>query len=235
MPVVDCANCGEETEKSNYKIERNNHLFCSRECYHDFGRPDMQGENNPNPAKEKVEVTCETCGDAFEVYPYRADDARFCSSECDGEFKKQMTGEDAYAWEGAKEEYECENCGETFKNYPYHDTAHCSDECYRETLKERYAGEGNPVWRGGRVRNYGPNWQEQRQKAVERDDHACQDCGKHADEMDRAPDVHHKKRLGWFKEEYDAPEWYRKGNAVDNLVTLCQRCHARREKLGESR
>jgi len=87
------------------------------------------------------------------------------------------------------------------------------------------AGENNPVWRGGWEWNYGPNWDDQREKAIERDDHECQRCGKHADEMPRSPDVHHQKRLGWFREEYDAPEWWERGNRLENLVTLCAECH----------
>lgn len=235
MPDVECDNCGDMTYKRPAKIERNDHQFCSTECYHDFGRPDMQGENNPNH-KEKVTLSCEVCGDAFEVYPYRADDARFCSSECNADYNRGRTGEDHPQWEGGIPEHTCQNCGETFERYDSKgkDCEYCSKDCYREASEEIFAGDGNPVWRGGRVENYGPNWDDQREKALERDGRTCQDCGKHADEMDRSPHVHHKKRLGWFKEEYDAPEWYRKGNAVDNLVTLCPTCHANREGLGQS-
>jgi 5-methylcytosine-specific restriction endonuclease McrA len=127
-----------------------------------------------------------------------------------------QSGKGTPAWKGAKNTYTCENCGSEFKEYPYvNDNKYCSESCYREAAEELFVGENNPAWRGGRVDNYGPNWGE--------------DCGKDVHEMDRSPDVHHKKRLGWFKEEYDAPEWYEKGNRLENLVTLCQRCHAKRE------
>lgn len=235
MPEVECDNCGQMTYKKPVNIEQNDHVFCSRDCYHEFGRPDMRGEKNPtNPETEKVAVMCENCGDTFEVYPYREDSARFCSRDCKDDFLAGRTGEEAPRWEGAKETFVCDNCGDEFDEYPYrNDGRFCSESCYREAAKEIFAGSGNPVWRGGRVENYGPNWQDRRKKALERDGYACQDCGQHADEMDRSPDVHHKTRLGWFKEEYDAPEWYEKGNRLENLVTLCQRCHADREGLGE--
>lgn len=230
MPEVECDNCGEITSKSQYKIDRNENLFCSQNCYHDFGRPDMEGEKNPNRSTGKIAVECEQCGDMFDVYPYREDSARFCSRECSDEYKKGITGEDHARWKGNKETYTCEQCGGRFEEYPYRNSRkYCSEGCYRKAAKYLFAGENNPVWRGGRVDNYGPNWQDQRMKVLERDGHTCQECGKHADDMERSPDIHHKKRLGWFKEEYDAPEWWGKGNRVANLVTLCMSCHLEKE------
>lgn len=230
MVEVDCDNCGETTDKRLAKIERNDHVFCSRECYHDFGRPDMEGENNPsNPAKEMVTISCEMCDDEFEVHPYRADSARFCSRDCKDENLAGQTGKGTPAWVGAKVTGECKYCGEEFKAYSYYSRDFCSKQCFREWSQDGFAGEGNPVWRGGYDGYYGSNWDQQREKALERDEYTCQECGKHADEMDQSPHIHHKKRLGWFKEEYDAPEWYEKANVVDNLETLCAACHMAKE------
>jgi hypothetical protein len=230
MPDVECDNCGEMHHKKPSKIEDRENVFCSRECYHEFGRPDMRGENNPHHTG-KVTLECEWCGDSFKVYPYRAEDARFCSSECDGKFKEGVTGKDHSKWKGGIPKHNCKNCGDTFWRYKTKgsDCNYCSKECYLQASEEIFAGDGNPAWRGGYYTYYGPNWDEQRQSALERDDYRCQDCGKHADEMDRSPDVHHKKRLGWFKEEYDAPECYERANKIENLVTLCPSCHMSRE------
>lgn len=227
VPVVNCDYCGDEFEQSEYKLDRNDNQFCSTDCYRDWRQEDWKPDGWKGG---KVEKACEQCGDSFEVYPYRADSARFCSRECSDKSMAGKTGEQTPAWEDAKEQFTCENCGETFTEYPYrNDRKYCSKSCYREASQEIFSGENNPVWRGGRPDYYGPNWEQQRQAALERDHYCCQDCGKHADEMDRSPDVHHKKRLGWFREEYDAPDWWEKANRVANLVTLCPSCHKKRE------
>jgi 5-methylcytosine-specific restriction endonuclease McrA len=229
MPEVDCANCGTTLERPPHKIENNERHFCDQDCYHEFGRADLRGENHHFHKGGKVELTCAECGDSFKVYPHREDTARYCSRECSDASLEGETGEGTPAWEGAKVQFTCKECSETFKDLPQREREYCSEECYREAAQELFAGEDNPVWRGGWEHYYGPNWDEQRQKAIERDDHRCQDCGKHADEMNRSPDVHHKTRLGWFKEEYDRPEWWEKANELGNLVTLCQSCHKERE------
>ena len=223
---VECDNCGETTDKRPAKVEENDHVFCSRECYYDFGRPDMQGENNPNPKKEKVGVECVQCGDIFEVYPYRKETASFCSRECKDKHQSTVTGEDAPNYRGQTKTFECQQCGGKFERYVRkNDCIYCSKECYQEASKEMFKGEANPVWRGGYDGYYGPNWKEQRQAALERDNYECQDCG----DQSEGNHVHHKKRMGWFKEEYESPQWYLRANKLENLVTLCPSCHMQRE------
>lgn len=227
VPLVNCDYCGEEFEQPQHKIDRNDNQFCSQDCYHDWRSEDWEP---PNWNGGKVDVECENCGDGFEVYPYRADSARFCSRKCKDGYMAGKTGEDTPAWNGSKETFNCKICGCDFEEYPYrNDREYCSEGCYREASKELFKGDNNPVWRGGWEWYYGANWDEQRKSAIDRDCQTCQDCGKHANEMDRSPDVHHKKRIGWFKEEYDEPEWWKKANRLDNLVTLCPSCHKKRE------
>ena len=220
---VECDNCGETFDKKPAKVERSDRDFCSRDCYDDFGHPGNNGDS-------RVEKTCETCGETYKVYPYRADDSRYCGRKCADKGDYQVTGEDHGMWKGEELQYTCETCGDEFRRHGHvKNVRFCSEECYNRAKSGMVSGEDNPVWRGGWEWYYGANWDEQRAAAIERDDHRCQDCLKPEHKMDRQPDVHHKKRLGWFKEEYDEPTWWELGNRLANLVTLCRECHQKRE------
>jgi len=218
---VECDNCGDTTDKKPAKVKRNDHNFCSTDCYHTWKANDWESPLS----KEKVLVECEHCACSFRVHEYRQDSARFCSKECVGQNLTTLDPEDTPAYKGATIDYDCLNCGDTFRDLEIRNREYCSKSCYREASKELFAGENNPVWRGGWDWYYGPNWDEQREKAIERDNHECQRCGAPESDMDRSPDVHHIKRIGWFKEEYERPDWWVRGNKLENLVTLCRQCH----------
>jgi len=192
----------------------------------------MAGENHYDYKGGEVELTCENCGDSYEVAPYREDSSRFCSKDCQKSGQEHPVGEDHPRYNGGKRQTFCENCGESFGYYKRQDgdkQRFCCQGCYDEAKQEMYKGEGNPVWRGGYAKYYGGNWDEQREAALERDDYTCQRCGVEASELDSSLHVHHKKRLGWFREEYDAPLWWQEANRLDNLVSLCPSCHKKVE------
>jgi DEAD/DEAH box helicase domain-containing protein len=67
---------------------------------------------------------------------------------------------------------------------------------------------------------YGPNWEQQRRRARERDRFRCQVCG--APEQGRAHDVHHKT-------PFRTLAGYLQANQLSNLITLCPACHQRAE------
>jgi len=220
---VECDNCGDVFDKSPAKVERSDRDFCCRDCYDEFGHPGNNGDS-------RVEKTCDNCGETYKVYPCRADEARYCSRECADSGDYHLTGEDHGMWKGEELEYTCETCGTEFRRHGHiKNVRFCSKECYNAAKPDMVSGEDNPVWRGGWHHYYGANWDEQRAAAIERDDNTCQDCGVSGDELDRSLDVHHKKRIGWFREEYDAPEWWERANRLENLVSLCPSCHKKRE------
>lgn len=84
----------------------------------------------------------------------------------------------------------------------------------------RLIGKNNPRWRGGYEPFYGPDWREQRKKALERDKHICQICG--SPETTYKHDVHHIKP---YRESKD--------NSLSNLITLCRPCHLKIENGGK--
>lgn len=96
-----------------------------------------------------------------------------------------------------------------------------------------------------RPNDYGPNWQSQRQKALQRDNYRCRMCGA-ADSgvsgsvADGGADgrgqrgqglhVHHVRPFREFGYAPGRNENYLQANRVENLVTLCAACHRRAEE-----
>jgi len=79
---------------------------------------------------------------------------------------------------------------------------------HRSIETEFKSGELNPHWKGGTEHYRGEDWEEQRKKALERDNSTCQRCG------DATDTVHHI-----------IPYSESENNSLDNLISLCKRCH----------
>jgi hypothetical protein len=87
------------------------------------------------------------------------------------------------------------------------------------------AGKNHPNWKGGYEPYYGPNWYEQRRRALERDDYSCQACGVTKQELGQNPDVHHITPFREFVDD-DGNADYEAANDLDNLMAVCRSCHA---------
>lgn len=175
--------------------------------------PGLRGKKNPS-WKEKVELTCPACGQKFKVVPSRKESRKYCSTEC--KYKN---------WSGKPEnkiKINCDWCGKEFERIPAkagrrnHDF--CSKECYHKWQSRHMSGENNYRWKGGGNLYYGPNWERQKRKALKRDNHTCQRC--EADENGMKLHVHHIVPFRKF-----GTEDYKKANRLENLITLCRKCH----------
>lgn len=84
-----------------------------------------------------VEIDCDTCDETFEVDPYRADTARFCSNDCRATWQSgEYEGSGGPNYQGKKETFECKYCGDNFEEWPsQNSTTYCSSECYRQWQK----------------------------------------------------------------------------------------------------
>jgi len=204
-----CESCGDTFLVKPYRQESAG--YCSREC---VTRGTIAGWNK----KERVEVTCERCGDTYEVLPRLEDKTRYCSNSCK---------------HGERPTVECEYCGEEYDvaKYEKDKTRYCSLNCRNKAFQTRFSGKNSPVWSGGDVGYYGPNWFPQRREARIKYQSRCQGCGKTPIDTGRELSVHHIKPMRFYKENYDAPEWWQKANRLENLVPLCNNCHKRWEGL----
>lgn len=152
-------------------------------------------------------VKCEECGIEFEVYPYRSDSASYCSKSCKNEAAKDRV------------ERECDECGSTVIRVPSQDELSPLTFCDRDCKFDYFSGERNPNWNGGSgTRYYGKDWEEQRKKAIERDNYTCQICG----DKESLLHVHHRNPFNDFDDHTEA-------NELSNLKTLCAKCHGELE------
>jgi len=79
------------------------------------------------------------------------------------------------------------------------------------------------------VASRGANWAEQRERARARDGYRCRLCG--APERDgRQHHAHHLEPFRSFQGRPELSQREAEANALDNLVTLCDACHARVER-----
>jgi len=175
-----------------------------------------------------VEYECDYCGSKNRGKRAEVESGHsFCDRDCMAKFRsEQYSGEDHPRWNGGLVELKCEICGDTYKVKQTRSdkSKFCSSQCFGEYFSDEYSRENHYNWKGGISFYRGRNWKAQRQKARERDNHTCQLCGKTKEQNGQALSVHHKTPIREFvtNEECD----YEQANALKNLVTLCNSCHA---------
>src|SRR4030067_1047660 len=210
--------------------------YCSRACV-----------SRARSERIKVKLSCIICGQIFFIRPC-AHHRKTCSYECKRIYLKQI-----YTSQEMKEmakvrgikvsksmlgkpnlkrrkpliEKSCLFCGKTFQisnkngNHRKEIRRFCSTDCWYEYIREDQLR--HPGWRGGYEPYYGPNWNIQRNKARQRDNYLCQDCGVSEPVIGQELDVHHINPFRLFGIKH-----YQKANKINNLITLCKSCHAKR-------
>jgi DNA-directed RNA polymerase subunit RPC12/RpoP len=226
---IQCDYCGDTRQVLKCNSDPNTRDFCDGDCRSAFMSDFMTGENNPSWDGGKTTIECEWCGDRFDVTPAAVERTQYCSKGCYGNAMSARKTEQTPNYQGGRAEVKCKNCSELFnvKQARVDVATYCSTECMAEGYKE-ITGEDHPAWEGGTIDYYGPNWQEQRRKALERDNYTCQDCGVGKDEYEWI-DVHHIQPLSNFSGE-GRPD-YERANRLGNLVTLCRPCHRKWEGM----
>lgn len=121
--------------------------------------------------------------------------------------------------------------------YAIADQLDCAPSTVHDWLKRHFIetrtvgsqpGELHHRWEGGAEPYYGENWYRKRRSALIRDQYRCQRCGitdpEHRNEQSFGLDIHHIEPLRSF----DSPE---EANRLDNLLTLCRKCHSRVDSI----
>jgi len=153
--------------------------------------------------QDRADRICQNpeCGKSFVAKPSRveAGGALYCSRAC-LEAVQNVTRR-------------CPVCGKDFTKMASNKGVYCSLKCMGFD-KRSIGGPKDTSYRG-------PNWVQQRQKALERDNFVCQLC---PNERGLLVNVHHKTPYHNFPS-------YKLANVLSNLTTLCSSCHGREESL----
>lgn len=224
LPNRECAHCGSGFYCPYEK------KYCSEGCRDEA--ISHTGEDNPNYSGAKKRTSCEFCGAEFEYYPSEKP-GQFCSECVENERWRRpldIDGEKNPRWNGGKLTCRCDVCGGAVKRHPSNITGEatlCGRDCFEKWLSDAFTGEGHPNWQGGDNEPYGKGWNKVRERALERDGHACVVCGTDVEDLGRNPDVHHIVPVRVFVES----EVLVKADAhtLDNVASLCPSCHRRAE------
>lgn len=213
-----CSVCGISFCRSPSHMRKSKQPYCSLKCF-------------SNRMGGRVVVSCSICGkEVVRAASHAKRNAnQLCSSRCrDVLYKRTNTNDGSSLWRGGKVQTQCEECGNPLERFPYELKARtfCNRSCFTAWKSKNFAGEKNPHWRGGYKEDYyGPNWRTQSRAARQRDQHCCQRCGITQKELKRTLHVHHIipfRSFGYRRGENDK---YLAANRLDNLISLCARCH----------
>ena len=243
MPTIKCDWCEEEFYKKPSRIERSERDFCSLDCRNKWV------SKNHNKMNSDV-LKCPVCGEKFDSHFARNGHMVKHSEKHKKAMKKRdISGENGPFYgkehsEKVKEKLSRLASKRTGKDNPFYGCEHSDEtkkelsefrkgktweevmgeETARKAKKKRAShvkGEKNMNWKEGTCPGYyGPNWREQRRKALKRDNHTCQKCGKSKKELGIEPSVHHKVPFRNF-----GVENYAEANKLSNLISLCRSCH----------
>ena len=182
----------------------------ARRTYCDDCDPNA-GEHNGNWKDAKESAECEICGTDFEYYPSNKK-GEFCP-ECVREADEFLGTSSHELRDIELIERDCKHCGTSMTVLPSTDAQgygkFCDRDCLSSWLSDQW-GDGERIYNG--------RWREVRRRALNRDDHECQRCGKTKADIGREPDVHHITPVRDFGDSQDA-------HRLDNVVCLCRSCH----------
>lgn len=223
-PRAECQNCGSLViRKSSTRRDgrKSDVLYCNRNCYDEY-----RAKIVANRVK-----SCAGCGKVFQY----VGEKKYCTDKCWRESQ-------------SPEAVECKGCGRLFCGVLFKDGIRyrrvrltCSPECHlawisnnperKSKISAAFSGDKHPQWKGGlslinRISGRGPNWKEQRERAIQRDGEACRTCG-------ITREQHQEKYGGDLNVDHVVPyhnfNSFKKANRLSNLKTLCKSCHRREE------
>jgi hypothetical protein len=223
----ECPICGKTYQANPTRLKWGRQTTCSRKCSYQLRAEKLT---------QSSQIPCPVCGTVFTAFPSRIKDAKYtpvCSLDCLykgrslGIIKREITT--PYKAKGPTTELrDCEICGESFSCHPNSPQKYCTRRCFELAHSENMSGTNNPAYIDGSSFNAktfrGSNWAIIRRTVYERDSYICQSCGtKCVSKSAAIPETNYSIIQCHHIKLYASPE----DNGLDNLTTLCLRCHLR--------
>jgi len=233
--VLECVSCSDPFETVPSEADRRR--TCSKECEAEWKSTNLTGADAAGWQGGPITIKCDYCGTETEKKPHKLDDHEnlFCSVNCRAEWvSEEQQKEDHPRWKGGRTTAECDECGSNkkVKRHVLEDNERifCDFDCYSQWQSKHRSGENSQTWKGGWEGYYGPSWQPQRRRTLERDGRKCRVCGlldsEHHDQHGQGLHVHHIRPFREFGKDR-----HEEANALENLITLCRSCHRRWEGI----
>lgn len=138
-----CHKCANKTEEHRKKIS-------------DSRKKEQKWQNDNNPKWKDgktilmITLICEQCGNEYTVTHKKAENSRFCSLKCVGEWQSKVRiGENSSNWKGGGITLICEQCGNeyTVKKARSEISKFCSKKCQGEWKSKNQSGKNSPNWK----------------------------------------------------------------------------------------
>lgn len=225
-----CAHCGDIFIVDPHRKETAK--FCSVKCHNKYmkGKPNpkaslaLSGRRSPKriPKENLIKDICRVAtkiGHTPSSVDYREhgnyDHSTIYTSFNNWKDAIEQSGLDYAQMERHISEIRSLATKKTWKDNDAYRESHCQGNHWR------WAG-GCQTWRG-------PNWNNQSERARERDNYCCQSCGVTQSELGKKLDVHHIQPFREFGFVPYKNKNYIQANQIDNLITLCPSCHQKTE------
>lgn len=210
-----CASCEKKVYRTDSNIKKE--IFCSKECAY----KNRTGIKKP---KNLLPFECPICEETIYLLPFQIKNRKVCSTTCRDKLRS-INGTVIV---------ECSCCDKKIEKKQFRinrnkEFVFCSDDCMKKHFRETdfMKGENHPNYIGLRKKYYGPNWENQRRKALKRDGFQCVECKmsqeEHKEKYKSDLTVHHKV-------PFLLHETYLEANKLSNLECLCKKCHGFKHK-----